>query len=407
MTSLCLERAGAVPLAVDITISDIRCDKDFLGPLLPYTSRISCLRLAGFLFVETVAVRLPGLFHSPMLNLTSLELEQTIEPIDPLPLSENPPSSVFQHVAKLKSLCLTRTPLYPALLNVMSLRELKLLGYTNPFRFGTLIRFLHSNPNLETVVLDIHFVEGSVEIAPVANAPLPRLQHLSVTCSKAVDSRGLLSCISLPRGVHLEVTSTQPDQHAQLGTFLPSPPTPVLEMLGPITTIKTQLTPQELQVFGDGSAFIFRSSKALLGIHPEFMLFSTATVRELYTNIHPFTYHVVTAIPWLLGLLPALETLAFSKIAFPLGLLSALTQEPVLCPALRTIAFFDCGVNSDLIQGLGEAITKRRDLMAARLYQVVIVDSAGMLPDLASIQQLRKSIPCVKARMDDKLPDLS
>jgi hypothetical protein len=101
-----------------------------------------------------------------------------------------------------------------------------------------------------------------------------------------------------------------------------------------------------------------------------------------------------------------LETLAFSKTVFPPGLLSALTQEPVLCPALRTIAFFDCDINSDIIKELGEAVTRRRDSTAARLHRVVIVSSTETPPNVKAIQQLRKSVPCVDVRVDDKLPDL-
>ena len=105
--------------------------------------------------------------------------------------------------------------------------------------------------------------------------------------------------------------------------------------------------------------------------------------------------------------LPALEILAISQTPFPRCLPSALTEEPVLCPALRTIAFLDCGINSSTIKELGEAITKRRDSTTARLYRVVVVNSTAALPDLASIKQLRKCVPCVEVRVDDKLPDLS
>ena len=104
---------------------------------------------------------------------------------------------------------------------------------------------------------------------------------------------------------------------------------------------------------------------------------------------------------------PALETFAISRTTFPVGLLSALTEEPVLCPSLKTIAFFDCVMDSDVTKRLGEAIAKRGGLAAVRLYRVVIVSSTGSLPDLGSIQQLRRSVPCVEVRLDDKLPDLS
>jgi len=103
----------------------------------------------------------------------------------------------------------------------------------------------------------------------------------------------------------------------------------------------------------------------------------------------------------MLEMLPGLETLAFSETDFPFRLLPALTREPVLCPALRTIAFFNCKVDTDAVKRLGEAIVKRRDPTAAR---VVIVISTETPPDLMSVERLRKS---VEDRVGDELPDLS
>ena len=335
-----------------------------------------------------------------MPNLTSLELQQTIEPATSSPMDEASPP-IFQNVAKLVSLRLTRTPLYPAVFRITSLKELKLLGYTNSFLFGKLIGFLDSNPELEFVVLDIQFTPGSVETAPARKITLPRLQHLSITCSNAIDSRGLLSCVSLPRGVHLEVEFTRPDQHARLGSFLPSPPAPIQDLLAPGTSIKTRVTLHELRLFGNGSVFTFRPPSALLGVHPELSLFPSATIRELYTHIHPLKFYDISV---MLELLPALETLAFSKTDFPFRLLPALISEPVLCPALRTIAFFNCEINTGTVKSLGEAITKRRDPTAARL---VIVVSAETPPDLTSVESLRRFASCVEVRVGDELPDLS
>ena len=84
-----------------------------------------------------------------------------------------------------------------------------------------------------------------------------------------------------------------------------------------------------------------------------------AAVRELYVNIGPFEYSDI-GLSRALEPLPALEIFAFSNI-YLLGLLSALAKDPVLCPVPRTIDFFDCGINSDIIKALGEAMTRRRD----------------------------------------------
>jgi len=396
LTPLCLERSGAAPLTFDIRVSDARRNQDFLELLLPQIPRIYSLRLTGYPFIEVVAGDLPGFFDPPMPNLTSLELQQMVEPAESS-LVGGPIPPIFQNVSKLVSLRLIRTPLYPTVFKITSLKELK-LGYTNPFHFGTLIGFLDSHPALELVVLEIRFAPGSVETALTRKVTLPRLQHLSITCSNAIDSKGLLSCISLPRGVHLEVEFTRSDQHARLGSFLPPPPTPIQDLLALGTTIKTRVTPHELCLFGNDSVFTFRPTSALLGVRPELSLFPSTTVRELYTHISPLRYYDLSV---MLEMLPGLETLAFSETDFPSRLFHALTREPVLCPALRTIALFNCEANTNAVKRLGEAVAKRRDPTAAR---VVIVISSETPPDLTSVERLRKS---GYVWVDDELPDLS
>jgi hypothetical protein len=313
----------------------------------------------------------------------------------------------FQNLSKLESLSLTQTPLYPALLTIGSLVELKLTGYTIPFQFNTFLGLLASNAGLELVVLDIQFVPGSVGATPASRmVPLAHLRRLSITCSKPIDSRGLLSHMGLPRGVHIEVLFTQPAQSTELRSFLPSPLTPIWKLLAPITTIKTRNTPREIHYSGNSSELTLRSTEPTWRTPTELALFPTTAVREFYADLYPYQY-VGSGVSHIFRCLPALETFAISKSVVPAGLFSALTEEPVLCPTLKTIAFFDCAVDSDIAKKLEKAIAKRGDLTAARLYRVVIVNSTGTLPDLASIQHLRRVVPCVEVRVDDKLPDLS
>ena len=193
---------------MDIAVPDSKGDETFLNSLLPHVPRIGSLRLTGYSSVETLADDLPGFFATPMLRLVSLELQQTAEPAQLFPSAHSPIPPLFLAVAELKSLSLTQTPLYHTLFTITSLVELVLIGYTSPFHLDTFLGLLASNPGLELVVLDVQFVTSSVETPPATKVPLPRLQHLSITCSKAIDSRGLLSSISLPRGVHLEVEFT-------------------------------------------------------------------------------------------------------------------------------------------------------------------------------------------------------
>lgn len=402
---LCLERAGAVPLSVNIKVSDIKGDETSLQALLLHVSRISHLSLTEYSSIEGVADDLPGLFVSPMLNLTSLELEQTEEPTEPLPSDGAPAPPLFQNVSKLKSLHLTRTPLYPAVFSITSLVELKLVGYTIPFHFGEFIEFLHSNPSLELAILELQFAEGSVEIVPERKASLPRLRRLEFTCGSAADARGLLSYLSLRRGVHIAIQGSHSNPCEDLAPFLPSPLTPIQQLLTPITTIKYWGYPVcRHTVSGDGQ-FSVQSSKAPSMIYDAFRLFVTAAVREFHigaVRIDPGN----GLLSWSLGRLPTLETLILSETPISSGSLSVLAGEPILCPSLKTIAFFDCKMSGVVIKELGEVLEKRRDSTAARLYRVVIVNNTQALPNLQLIHNLRKIVPCVDIGVGDQLPDL-
>ena len=397
LVPLCLERTGAVPLTVDISISDIDGDEEFLQALLPHTSRISHLSLTEYTSVDELSDDLPGFFASPMSNLTSLELEQTEEPTIPSSGASAPP--LFQNVSKLELLHLTRTPIYPAVFNITSLVELKLVGYKGTLDFRSFIEFLDFNPNLEIVALDLQFAEGSVWIIPERTVSLPRLRSLGFTCDTAADARGLLSCLSLRRGIQIEIQGSRSNPCADLASFLPHAPTRLQQLLAPITTIKYQDSPRCFQIFSSNGRLSFRSPKTLPTSHGELKSFVTETTREFHVD---GCHNLTTP----LELLPALEALVFSGVdRFP-GSLPELTREPILCPSLKTIAFFDCKVTGEVIKELGRALAKRRDSTAARLYRVVIVNSTRPLPDFQSIRQLQNIVPCLDVRVGNKLPDL-
>jgi len=407
LVPLCLERSGAVPLTVDITVSDIKNDGNFLELLIPHISKVGRLRIAGYSSIEAVENNLSGLFASKMPSLSSLELQQDAEPASGFTFNKVTTPPIFQNVSKLKSLRLTRAPIYPALFNITSLKELKLLGYANPLDFETFIQFLRSNLSLESAVLEIQFGADSVEVELARKVSLSRLQHLSISCSKEIDSRRLLSSISLPRGVNIEVTFDRLTPKLLIDSLLPSPLTPIHDLLTPITILKTRDESHGFQVFGNGSSFTLNCPSHLVGLGAVFELFPIAAVREIHLGIRRFAF-CGEYISYLIEFLPVLETLAiYRAAAFPFELLLTLTEEPVVCPVLKTIAFFDCGTSSNATKKLAEALTRRRDLTAVRVYRVVIVSSNGAMPDRASVQRLRKSVPCVDVRMDETLPDLS
>ena len=405
LTPLCLERARAVPLAVDITVSDVDEGSYFLQALLPHVARVVHLSLAGYTSIGVVAAGLPGFFASSMPDLTSLELHQTEEPEELFPSSEVPP--VFESVSKIKFLHLTRTPLYPALFGIASLVELRLIGYTNPFHFETFARFLTSNPNLETAVLDVRFTIGSVRMDPARMISLARLRHLSITCAEPIDAKGLLSRVTLPPGIRLEIEYSGSDQPS-LASFLPSPTTPIQDILTPIVAIHFGYTRVTHRVLGTNSSFSlsFRGSTYPLS-GPDLHLFETTSVREFHLNLTPRDL-TPSLLARLMSKLPALETLVIKNGSYwTPRVFDPLATDPLLCPSLKTIAFFDCILASEVMREFEGVVVRRKHSAAAWLDRVVFICGTGVLPDYALIRQLRQHVRCVDARVDDKLPDLS
>ena len=389
-----------VPLTVKITVSAIKGDQFFLRALLPHVSKISHLSLTGYSSIEKVADDLPNFFASPILNLTSLELEQTGESAQSFPSSKAPVPPILQDVSKLKSLHLTRTPLYPSLTSIRSLVELTLVRYTTPLHFGRLIAFLRRNPTLELVVLDIEFDEVPALILPVMAVPLAHLRQLSFTCVYPIDAMMLVSSISFPRGVSLEILSSQ--EPAELHRHLPSPPTPIQRLLTPMATIKCQNEPGVIQLYGNNSCLSFRCSGFLRDACHHFSMFSTVSVREFHMKTDS-----CRDLSWPLSKLPALEALVLVGVtSFPRSSLDFLAKEPIPCPSLKTIAFFDCCLDSSIIGELERVVSRRKDSTAAWLHRVVIVRRAGRLPDCELIHRLRQFVPRVDVRIDEELPDL-
>ena len=338
-----------------------------------------------------------------MPNITSLELEQEAQPTELFRSKATTAPPLFQNLSKLRSLHLTGVSDLFILSDITSLVELKLEGYTIPF--GKFIGFLESNLALEIVVLDLGFVKSSARTVPERRISLPRLRRLAFTCDNAADARGLLSCVFLPRGIHVTVQGTRLNPCADLVSFLPSPPTRIQELLTPITTIKYWDFPRQLHLSSDGGTFHFHSPhKITPTLYDEFKLFATGAVRELHLSLHP--RHPTQRLSWSLERLPALEALVMSETVLSSDTLSPLGEEPVLCPSLKTVAFSNCAVSQHAIRGLREVLAKREHSIAARLHQVVIVDDGFNLPDIPSIRHLQELVPRVNIRVGDRLPDL-
>ena len=157
-----------------------------------------------------------------------------------------------------------------------------------------------------------------------------------------------------------------------IDSLLPSPLTPIHDLLTPVTIFRTRDESYGFQVFGNGSPFILNPPSHLVGLGAAFELFPVALVREIHLGIRHFNF-CGEYVSYFIDFLPALEILAiYGAAVFPFELLSTLTEEPALCPVLKTIALFDCDTNPDAMEKLGEALTRRRDLAAVRVYRVVL-----------------------------------
>ena len=197
-----------------------------------------------------------------------------------------------------------------------------------------------------------------------------------------------------------------------MASFLPNPPTPIQELLTPITTIKYRSDlndPREFHLSSNDGSFSFYIQKASpfgyrTKYYEEFDLFSTGAVREFYLNPsgdNPIAEHL----PLVLKRLPALEALLISRAFLSSGSLLAFSSEPLLCQSLKTIAFFECSFDQEFITALEGIVAKRGHSTAARLHRVVFIGSRG-LPDFSSIGQLQKFVPHVDVVLGNRIPYL-
>ena len=331
---LCPERTGTAPLTANILASDIKSDKCFLQTLLPHLHRISNISLTGY--VEPygdIQKIFAGLFVSPMPNITSLSLD------------------------------FPRIPPHFIPSDIKSLVELKLAHYCDPFQ--NLIELLESNPNLEVVELDIGSwsAEASGSTTQERAVSLPRLQHLEITCGHPSEARTLFSSLSLPRGVKIGVQGSNLNPCVDLAPFLPHPPTPIRDVLAPVTTIKyLRYVGGGVHLFGNGGSFSFHSGESPGKMYEGMNLFAIGAVRELHIGRKDLN--------WPLKRLSALEALVIIRSDLDPGFL-----YPLMKPSLKTIAFFDCVVTQKTIDELKKVAEKRgQSETAVRLYRVVVVN---------------------------------
>ena len=101
---------------------------------------------------------------------------------------------------------------------------------------------------------------------------------------------------------------------------------------------------------------------------------------------------------------PALETFTIDCEIQISHLLSTLLSNPSFSPSLKTLAFLNCDLSGGSMEALTRFASERTKTTSARLRRVVIVDSKGNLPSVASIDALEKYVPIVNVDVGKELP---
>ena len=403
LTALSLERAKAAPL--EVCFNTDRGDLGFFHPPAPYAQNIYTLRVAGSAAViEKLREAIPG-FPQSTPNLRSMSLiltlgpdvgsDRSIDPFEPLP-------------STLRRLALYDIPLYPSLLRLGSLTELTYYGDEFDLHLDTLLNFLEENRSLGCVTLTIRFREASLRSSRRRTPIESRLRFLSIRCRDGVDGQALISNIALRRGADLEITLTSAD--GRLDDILSGVSTTHLLNLRSPTFMEYRPHHGDIQLFGPNGRFLFERIYAHGRDAPfaEFPLLPLTHVREFRLTYRmrewettrrahdPLVFHQSS--------FPALETLSVDRETSVSRLLSALFSNPSSPPSLKTLAFMDCGITGDFMEELTQYASRRKVTTSAWLYKVVIVNSNGVFPSIASIRKLTEHVPVVDVKVGTALP---
>ena len=164
--------------------------------------------------------------------------------------------------------------------------------------------------------------------------------------------------------------------------FLPSPTISLLESLTSIISIKYQESPMSLNVIsGNGGQFSFQAPKISSALDETLDPFLTGTVRELHLDACLKGASIRNTLENVFKRLPALEVLVLSQSCL------GLTREPIPCPFLNTIGFFNTQIKE-------VALVVENYLSKRLLYRVVIIDTS-IWPDVSATTKLRRLVPCV------------
>ena len=216
-----------------------------------------------------------------------------------------------------------------------------------------------------------------------------------------MDGHVLISNIALQKGAHLEIylhdKSAGSDHLLSIISM-----THLSNLLSP-TLMEYNPDCRSIRLLGPNGSFSF----VALGLENPFAGFPRShltSVRVFRIRRMPESLLPISPVTFPPSYFPALETLCVECEVAVSHLLSVLFSNLSSSPSLKSLAFLDCDLAKDFMEELMRFASSREKTTSARLHRVIIVNSKGKLPDVASIDALGKHVPVVDARIGKELP---
>ena len=412
LAELSLERSKASPLEVLLELDVFWKQPRFSDLLIPHLENIETLHILGLTTVGEITRALPNFPRSTpilrsldVISWGNIQANPSIDPFQPFPHT-------------LTDLTLLNIPLFPSFLGIRTLVQFEYTSHTIWFPLGAILTILEENPALESVTLGDYYREFQPPFQYPQRPALirDRLRHLQIRCGDSVlSAQTLLSRISLGRGAHLEISSSERGLNEILSGI---PSKHFANLLSP-DFMQYRSRQREIRLRGPNGTFSFETD-SLQDLFVEFpVLPSLVNIREFHF-IHyaprqfrhtDYPSSFLPPGPELLHPLasfPTLETFAIecdiqhnSDVS---DAFSPLMSNPSAYPSLKTLAFFNCVITDEFMEGLTRFASRRKETASAGLHRVVIVHGLGMFPNVASIKALERNVPVVDVRYGYELP---
>lgn len=356
---------------------------EFSNLIKPHIQNIRVLQVRFGLFKEGFPQKLQDCFPS-MPNLRSLSLIANTQPSTPWQ-SDDPCDRL---TSPLTYLCLERIPLYPSLLRLRTLTNLRLLHYPFDHHLDVLLDFLEQNSSLEYADLMIQFTEPSFRDSQRRVPIKTRLRRLSISSWCSIDTNALINKIPIHGGTSLTVDLSSVDpvlEHipcvvSSAGLHSSRSPT----FMGYKICAPVRMRVIKLELCGPNVNFsLSRRPTTTENRFFEFPLFPLNSIRTFHLQYDDWSPSPV--FPPLF--FPALETLVVECEVDMSRLFSNLFSNPSSSPSLKTLVFLRCLVKTGFMEKLILFSSHRKNTTSTCLHRVVIVHS-GMPFDFEELEEV-------------------